>query len=170
MARNRDEGDGNKEDRNSEAGDDRLRSGRPSPQRDMRGDEDYEDQPGIGPDGTQRLSRSHLWSIAFYQKGILLCILVYILTVIAQFFIPEQLRWVMLPLVVLPVCLAATVFVFLLATKVYNPVVGVLLGFLTLIPCIGLLVLLVINSKATSTLKRHGIGVGLLGADLSKLS
>lgn len=46
---------------------------------------------------------------------------------------------------------------------------GIVLGILTLIPCIGLIVLLVINGKATGVLRENGIGVGLLGANLSKL-
>jgi ABC-type enterochelin transport system permease subunit len=70
---------------------------------------------------------------------------------------------------VLFIGLAGTVFVFLLAIKVYSTVVGVLLGFLALIPFIGLLVLLIVNGKATRTLKQKGIAVGLLGADLSQI-
>jgi len=45
----------------------------------------------------------------------------------------------------------------------------VLLGILTLIPCIGLIVLLVVNGKATGILKQNGIKVGLLGANLSQI-
>ncbi|HZZ81823.1 MAG TPA: hypothetical protein VFE62_25205 [Gemmataceae bacterium] len=39
---------------------------------------------------------------------------------------------------------------------------------LTLIPCVGLIVLLVINGAATSTLRQYGYHVGFLGADLSQ--
>jgi hypothetical protein len=48
--------------------------------------------------------------------------------------------------------------------------VGVLLGILTLIPLIGLIVLLVINGKATKVLRANGHRVGLLGASLSEFS
>ena len=65
--------------------------------------------------------------------------------------------------------LVGMVFVFLLAIKVYSTGIGVLLGILALIPCIGLLVLLVVNIKATGILKKNGIKVGLLGANLSKI-
>jgi hypothetical protein len=51
--------------------------------------------------------------------------------------------------------------------KVYNTALGVLLGLLTFVPCINLIVLLVVNSKATSVLQLNGYKVGLLGADLS---
>ena len=63
----------------------------------------------------------------------------------------------------------ASVFVFLLATKLYNLGWGIAMGVLTFIPCVGLITLLIINSKATATLKSKGIKVGLLGAKLSDL-
>jgi hypothetical protein len=40
---------------------------------------------------------------------------------------------------------------------------------LTIIPLVGLIVLLVINSKATSALRASGVRVGFLGANLSDL-
>ncbi len=86
----------------------------------------------------------------------------------AQFAIPEEFR-IFLALALIPLGLTATVFVFLLATKVYTTGVGVVLGVLTLIPCIGLIVLLIINAKATNILKAHGIRVGLLGASTSDI-
>lgn len=104
-----------------------------------------------------------LKQIASYQKVILICILIYLGGVVGQFLIPVEMRMA-LALVVLVVMLVATVFVFLLATKLYGAVAGILLGILTLIPLIGLLVLLIVNGKATQTLKDNGISVGLLGA------
>jgi hypothetical protein len=47
---------------------------------------------------------------------------------------------------------------------------GVVLGILTLIPCIGLIALLIINGKATAVLKNHGIKVGFFGARASDVS
>ncbi len=110
-------------------------------------------------------SREDLRNVAMYQKGILVCILIYLLAVIFQFAVPAQLR-LLLAVGVLMLGLAGTVFVFLLAMKVYSVGVGILLGILTFIPCIGLLVLLMVNGKATSILKQNGIRVGLLGANL----
>jgi hypothetical protein len=43
------------------------------------------------------------------------------------------------------------------------------MGILALLPCFGLLVLLIINGKATSILRANNIKVGLLGADMSSL-
>ena len=107
-------------------------------------------------------------AIAMYQKAIILCILVYLGMVVAQFAIPEQMR-IFLAFALIPLGLTATVFVFMLATKIYSPVAGVILGILTLVPCIGLVVLLIINAKATSILKSRGIHVGLLGARMSDI-
>jgi hypothetical protein len=114
------------------------------------------------------VDRDDLRSIATYQKGILVCILIYLVAVVTQFILPPELR-LFLGLAVLGVIVTATVFVFLLATKVYSTGIGILLAILTLIPLVGLIVLLVINGKATTVLKRHGIAVGLLGARMSDL-
>ena len=110
---------------------------------------------------------SDLKSVATYQKGILVCILVYLACVIAQFFLPPDARQILLVVIVL-VGLASTVFVFLLAIKVYNLGLGILMGVLTMVPCLGLIVLLLVNQKATTILKANGHKVGLLGADLSE--
>jgi hypothetical protein len=128
-------------------------------------DDDDDRLPSIRKDN---LDRNTLWSVAVYQKGILVCILIYFLVVVMQFFLPSEIRW-MLALIALPTVIAATVFVFLLSTNVYNVGLGVLLGILTLIPCVGLVVLLIINGKATSILRANGIRVGLMGANLSDL-
>lgn len=109
-----------------------------------------------------------LRNVARYQKGVLVCILVYILLIVSQFFIPESLR----PLLMIgagAVGIAGTVFVFMLAIAMHSVGVGILLGLLTLLPCIGLITLLVVNGQATNVLRQNGIRVGLLGADISQL-
>lgn len=113
-------------------------------------------------------SRADLRAVASYQRGIIVCILIYCILVAVQFGIPPEFRF-LLALVLLPLGIAGTVFVFLLSTKVYGTGTGVLLGILTLIPCIGLIVLLTINGKATAILRQNGIRVGLMGADMSQL-
>ena len=118
--------------------------------------------------GVKSGSREDLRSVAKYQKGIVVCILIYLIAVICQFAIPAELRPI-IGLGILVVGLAGTVFVFLLAVKVYSTGVGVLLGVLTLVPCIGLIVLLVVNGRATGILKKNGIKVGLLGANISQI-
>lgn len=115
-----------------------------------------------------RIGREDLRAIASFQKAILFCILAYLLAIPTQFMLPPQFRLFLGGGVIL-LGLVSTVFVFLLATKVYSTGVGVLLAVLTLIPCVGLIVLLIINSKATSTLQLNGVRVGLLGANMADL-
>ncbi|MHB1037970.1 MAG: hypothetical protein ACYC35_26375 [Pirellulales bacterium] len=122
----------------------------------------------VGVSGIRSGRREDLRSIASYQKGILVCILVYLVTVIGQFVLPEGI-WLFVALGVFAVGIAGTVFVFLLAMKVYSTGVGILLGILSFIPCVGLLVLLAVNGKATTILRANGIRVGLLGARLSDI-
>jgi hypothetical protein len=112
--------------------------------------------------------REDLRSVAKYQKGILVCILLYLVAVVLQFVLPPEALPILIVGVVL-LLLAGTIFVFLLAMKVYGQGVGILLGILALIPLIGLIVLLRVNGKATSVLQQNGVKVGLLGADLSKV-
>jgi hypothetical protein len=112
--------------------------------------------------------REDLRSVAKFQKGILVCILIYLVAVICQLAVPVAL----LPLVgigLLVTIIVGAVFVFLLAIKVYGSGLGILFGILCLLPLIGLIVLLIVNGKATSVLKQNGIRVGLMGANLSKI-
>ncbi|HJT35258.1 MAG TPA: hypothetical protein VJ783_24750 [Pirellulales bacterium] len=109
--------------------------------------------------------REDVRSVAIYQKGIMVCILLYLIAILGQFFLPQQLI-LFLRLGVLLIGLTGMVFVFLLATKVYGAGLGILAGLLTLIPCVGLIVLLTVNGKATHVLRQNGYTVGLLGAKL----
>jgi hypothetical protein len=116
----------------------------------------------------RKTSRADLRAIATYQKVILVCIVVYLLSVVFQFALPVGLRLI-LALGIVGLAIVSTVFVFLLATKLYSTGIGILLGILTLIPLVGLIVLLIINGKATATLKENGIRVGLLGASFTDI-
>jgi hypothetical protein len=113
-------------------------------------------------------SREDLRAVAQYQRGIVACVGVYLILVIVQFALPLEQRWI-LALLLIPLIPIATAFVFLLSTKVYGMGLGILLGVLTMIPCVGLIPLLVLNAKATSVLNRNGIPVGLLGADSKRI-
>ncbi len=107
--------------------------------------------------------REDLRSVAKYQRVLMICILVYLVALLASWAVPQLL--IVGRVVALVASLVGVVFVFLLSTKVYSTGIGVLLGILTLIPIIGLIVLLIINSKATGILRANGVRVGLLGAD-----
>lgn len=57
----------------------------------------------------------------------------------------------------------------LLAGRAFNSIIiGILLGLIVLVPCIGLLMLLGINQRAVMILKANGIKVGLMGADMAQ--
>jgi hypothetical protein len=53
--------------------------------------------------------------------------------------------------------------------ELHGPGLGVLFGFLTLIPCVGLIILLIVNQQATSLLQRNKVRVGLFGARMSDI-
>jgi len=113
--------------------------------------------------------REELRSIAVWQKGVLVCILVQLVAILAQYGFAAG-SW---PRFIVGVCqlgsgLEGAIFVVGLATKVYHSVLGVVLGVFALFPCIGLLVLLAVNERATKALQGNGYRVGLLGADLSQ--
>ncbi len=137
-----------------------------------RRDEEEDDRPRArGP----RMDPATLRTVAWSQKVIILCILAYLATLPLGFALnamPAELQLfgnIVLAVFYLAASITATVFVFMMAVKVYSTGVGVLLGLLTLIPCVGLIALLVINSKATGILQSNGVRVGLLGATMSDL-
>lgn len=113
-------------------------------------------------------TRQDLRAVAQYQRGIVGCVGVYLIIVVLQFALPVENRWV-LGLFLLPLIPIATVFVFLLSTKVYPMATGIVMGILTLIPCIGIIPLLIVNAKATGVLKQNGIEVGLFGANSKQI-
>lgn len=113
---------------------------------------------------SHKLDPFQLDAIATRQKGVILCIAVYLLAVVGQFALPADARILAAIPGLLAVVLGA-VFVFMLAIKLHGPVVGFMLGVLTLVPLLGLLVLLLINTKATAVLRAHGVKVGVFGAE-----
>lgn len=61
---------------------------------------------------------------------------------------------------------AGGVYVFLLCWELRGPFVAVVFGLATVVPCLGLLTIVLVNGYATAELKKHNIPVGLFGADL----
>lgn len=112
--------------------------------------------------------RSDLRDVAVAQKGVLICMLVQVMLLIVSFAAPADVKSI-IPFVLIAVGLVGVVFVFMLTIKVYNVFLGILFCFAALMPCLGLLVLFMVNSRATSILQANGIHVGFMGADLSQL-
>jgi hypothetical protein len=95
------------------------------------------------------------------------CILVYLLGMVG--FMTMHALIAPFAYLFLPIPLLMAAFVLLMAIKLYDKGVGIVLGILTIIPRIGLIVMLIVNGKATRTLKEYGLTVGLFGADMKQL-
>lgn len=118
--------------------------------------------------------REDLRSIAIYQRGLIACIGMYLVTLILLVAIPAiggEAMPAILSMVVTGVMIVTgivgAVFVILLAMKTDGIIFGLILGVATIFPCLGLIILASINGRATRTLKRNGISVGFFGARMS---
>jgi hypothetical protein len=118
-------------------------------------------------------SREDLCSIAIYQKGVLVCIVIDLIMVVGSYVVPSEMNLWFAIVVLLVDCVAAA-FVTMLAAKTYGTALGILLGGIVLgvhcrKPLLGLLILLAVNGKATAILKQNGIKVGFFGANVSSI-
>jgi hypothetical protein len=134
---------------------------------------EHEENPYAAPRATDRAvgvksgRREDLKTVALAQKSIMVCILLQLLGGAARFFVPEgYLLFILIGL--LCVLVASTVSVFVLAMKVFNVGLGIVYAIGALIPCLGLIILFIVNQKAIKVLRENGHEVGFLGADLSK--
>jgi hypothetical protein len=122
--------------------------------------------------GERTASLVNLYQIARNQKVVLLTLAVQIFGFIIQTLIdnaaPPPVS-MLLGVGILVTILVAAVFVFRLASLVYSTAAGVVCALLTVIPCIGLITLFVVNSRATAVLRQNGIRIGFFGADLAQL-
>ena len=121
-------------------------------------------------------STAGLRAIAQYQKVLILCLLVQLLAWVGFILLnltgenaAERLPLRVMGGLTVFLGLFGGVFVLLLGMKVSGPTLGVILGILTVIPCLGLIVILVMSLLATSTLKAAGVRVGLFGARMSDI-
>ena len=106
--------------------------------------------------------------VAMYQKGVLVCLLLQLMAIAGALAGPMAIQ-ALLGYGLIVLFFAGAVFVLLLAMICYGTSTGVVAGIVALIPCIGVIVLLIVNNSATKLLKKEGIRVGLLGADLSQI-
>lgn len=127
--------------------------------------DDYNEKAG----GGRWLPRETLRTIAVRQRGAVFCIGVYIGLLVLRVVIKNPDSRFALAVLAIPVLLVAAIYGLLLATKVYTTLAGIVLGVLAFVPVLGLIVLIVINQKATGILRRHDIRVGLFGADSSDI-
>ncbi len=118
-----------------------------------------------------------LKAIAKLQKWVNICILVQVVAVVAAFFfaLPAGPQRGISPVVVglssvfWLAHIAGAVLGIILATKLYSVLGTVFLGLFAIIPCVGVIALLVVNNSATSKLQLSGVKVGFLGANVTQL-
>ncbi len=124
--------------------------------------------PSGVPESTSKFSREDLKWIATCQRGMIVLILCYFCLLLASAFLPSELR-IIPTLMILIMGVVGLGLVVAQSLKVYNIVSAVIFGLLVLIPCLGLLILLMVNVRATTILKSHGIKVGFFGAKVSSI-
>lgn len=109
--------------------------------------------------------------IARYQRGLIACVLTSIALLVLKIVLPIGLLWF---IALSAVHLLGMVFVVLLTAKlIRGPVgylVGLVFGLLAFFPVVGLFSMLLVNVRATRTLKQNGIPVGFLGTRPDDLS
>jgi hypothetical protein len=115
-----------------------------------------------------------LRKVAMYQKGILYCILANFILMGANFAVrgggnAGAMAGLLILGIYILVGFVQLAFIVLLATQVYNLGLGIVFGILSFVPCLGLILLLIVNQKATTVLQQNGIKVGLMGANMSQL-
>ena len=139
-------------------------------------------RPGKTKSGKGK-KKAELKSIAFYQRYLIILILIQILTgivyggylgsLVAARPDPTKpavgnLAIISLIVIVSLIAgLASMVFAFMLTMKISNVGMAILVLLLSLVPCANLISLLVVVSIATKRLRAAGIDVGFLGADMS---
>jgi hypothetical protein len=132
-------------------------------------------QPPVNPSPVDPARHSELKQIAQAQKNVLYIILLRLILIPIYGGVAIGLREVnpalaqpVIGLVDVVVAIVALLVIYQLAAKVYSQALAVVFALTQCVPCLGLIVLLVVNGKATKTLQEAGIRVGLMGADMSQ--
>ncbi|MBK8259333.1 MAG: hypothetical protein IPK82_42600 [Polyangiaceae bacterium] len=130
----------------------------------------FQNQPYQMPnEHVERLKR-----IAFDQRMINFVVLAYLgvggmnTSMAAETGQEAALMRIIIGFVALFVIIAGVVFAVRMASALHGTVIAVLCAVSLIIPCVGLIVLLVLNSQATRVLRNAGLKVGLLGVDSSQ--
>lgn len=110
--------------------------------------------------------------VASAQKAIIICVQLYLLAIAVWVFVgkypmPLAVR-VAVAVGMAALAIGSMVLVVILCMRVYGISVGIFLGILTMVPCLGLFILLMASTKATRVLRDNGYTVGFTGADLSQ--
>ena len=132
------------------------------------------------PEALYAAERDKLRRVAKYQRWVLVALLISLVLIIAllgngfQYYdMPLKVRYVIGGIRFI-VCLFMTAMWFLVAKQLWHPAAAIL-GVVTLVvasiwlPIATIVVVLMINQRATRYLQRYGIAVGLLGADYKSI-
>lgn len=120
------------------------------------GDEDDDFDPEV----------DDLRRVATYQRYVLFSLLANIACNFAVMSTGETpMVQAMLLLVSFVVVVATLIVVFLLSKEMFNVPLAIVFSVLTIVPCISLLVLLIVNQKTTGYLQSRGVRVGFFGAN-----
>lgn len=118
-------------------------------------------------DELRRIVRYQRWLIAVVLAQLTLWLGVIVLTALSD---GRFLGGTEFPLV-LTLILGAVggIFVFLLSLELRGAFAAVVFGLATVVPCMGLIILTLVNGYATTELKKHGVKVGIFGASLAAI-
>lgn len=121
--------------------------------------------PPVGQNPTGPIPE-YLLRVATLQRYVLVALLANIVINFTLFAYAPQDPFSTLVLLAagLLIVVLSIVSIFLLAKEVFNNAVGAVFAFMMIIPVISLIVLLVVNQKATRLLQTNGIKVGFMGA------
>ena len=121
------------------------------------------DGPRRPVDELRRIARYQRWLIATLLAQLALWVGFVALSALGAGPVGDGLRFPLLFTVILG-CVGGG-FAFLLAWTVRGPASAVVMGLGVVVPCLGLVVLTIVNGIATTTLRENGVRVGLFGAD-----
>ncbi|HZL90249.1 MAG TPA: hypothetical protein VFB96_17930 [Pirellulaceae bacterium] len=115
--------------------------------------------------------RENLRRVAKYQQRVLQALVLTLGTNIVVLASARADFWIRMAILAaaLAVAIFAMVSIFRLASEFFGQVVGVLCAILVFIPCIALITLYIVDQQATRFLQRHGVKVGLMGADPNQI-
>ncbi len=102
--------------------------------------------------------------IASRQRVLLICILLRVFCVVAALVFGKSAAIGPIQMTFGLSILGSMLFFFLLAMRTHGIIVSVVLVLFVWIPIVGLLILVLVNGKATRMLRDGGYSVGLLGA------
>ena len=108
----------------------------------------------------RRVARRQQWVLYALLAQVVLYFLLCVFT-----YTDQKGPIVVLSLAFWALAIVSMVAIFLLAKEVVHIVIAVICTIFMLMPCISLMILLVVNGRATKLLQQHGVKVGLMGAN-----